>query len=385
VPPEDLARSFTHRPPWARILVLLAGPAANVLFAVAVLWGMFWVQGVQSVKAVVGDITIGSPAADAGLRPKDVIVGINGTAVDDRAATYFGLLDAVSGEGPVALRVQDANGSERAVTLEIPDPAKRFEMTKPGNLPGSLGFHFWYPVIPAQVFTVIKGGPADLAGIQPGDLIASIDGTVIRSWQDLTGYIRARPGQEVLLRVKRGDSELSRRVTTKSVVEDGKEFGMLQIGTSEDFDQFIPAEYKTQVDLGPLSALAAGTAKAWDITVAQAKFLWRMLTRKVSTDNLTSVITIADYAGRAASLGPEYYLQILVLLSLSIGFLNLLPIPILDGGQIVFQVAEWIRGRPLSERVYLFGQQVGLLAIALLMGVALFNDLVTYLYPGAGK
>ncbi len=385
VPPEDLARSFTHRPPWARILVLLAGPAANMLFAVAVLWAMFWVQGVESLKAVVGDVTLESPAAQAGLRSKDIIVGINGMPVEDRRETVFMFLDAVSSDGPIALRVQDQNGRERDIELAITDPAQRFEMTKPGRLPAALGFEYWYPTVPAQVFMITKGGPADVAGIEPGDLILAVDGTPIRSWQDLTGQIRQRPGQEVLLRVKRGDSEFARRVTTQSVVEEGKAVGKLQIGPGDDLSRFIPAEYKTQVSLGPLGALAAGAGSAWDMTVAQAKFIWRMITRKISTDNLTSVITIADYAGRAASAGPEYYLQVLVLLSLSIGFLNLLPIPILDGGQIVFQVAEWIRGRPLSERVYIFGQQVGLLAIALLMGVALFNDLVTYLFPGAGK
>jgi regulator of sigma E protease len=121
------------------------------------------------------------------------------------------------------------------------------------------------------------------------------------------------------------------------------------------------------------------------MTAAQATFFWRMITQKISTDNLTSLITIADYAGEAASAGPGSFLTLLVLLSLSLGFLNLLPIPLLDGGQIVFQAAEWIRGKPLSERVYILGQQVGLLAIALLMGVALFNDLSTYLFPGAGK
>jgi regulator of sigma E protease len=128
-----------------------------------------------------------------------------------------------------------------------------------------------------------------------------------------------------------------------------------------------------------------GAVKAWEMTSAQAKFFWRMVTLKVSTDNLTSLITIADYAGKSASAGPSKYLTLLVLLSLSLGFFNLLPIPILDGGQIVFQAAEWVRGRPISERTYMLGQQAGLVAIALLMGVALFNDLSTYLFPGVGK
>jgi regulator of sigma E protease len=387
VPPEDLARSFTRKPPWQRILVLLAGPAANLLFAVAVLWGMFWVQGVQGVKPVIGDVTINSLAANAGIRSQDIIVGINGRAVIDRGEAAFRLLDAVSDDGAVALRVQGANGDERDVAISVEDPEQRFEMTKPGKLMRGLGFEFkfWVPPIPAQIFSVEKGGPADLAGLKPGDIIVSIDGQAMRNWLELTSYVHARPNKEIVLTVRRGESEFSRRVTTLRVPQDGKEIGMLKIGPSDRIEEAVPAQYKTHVDLGPFGALAAGAGKAWEMTVAQSKFFWRMITRRISTDNLTSVITIADYAGRAASAGPMSFLMLLVLLSLSIGFLNLLPIPILDGGQIVFQAAEWIRGRPLSERVYLLGQQAGLLAIVLLMGVALFNDLITYIFPGAGK
>jgi regulator of sigma E protease len=385
VPPEDLERSFTRRPPWARILVLLAGPAANLLFAVAVLWGMFWSEGELTVKAVVGDVKLESHAARAGLRSNDIIVSINGRNIDERGDAIVGLLDAVSDDGALTMRVRDANGGERDVNLDVTDPVQQFELTKPGRLPAGLGFDFWRPTVPAKIFSVVQGGPADLAGIKPGDTIVALDGAPIRGWQELTSYVRARPGQELLLRVRRGEEEFSKRVTTERATDQGKEIGMLKVGTSDDIEQFIPAQYKTRVDMGPISALGAGVREAWEMTAAQATFFWRMITRKISTDNLTSVITIADYAGRAASAGPEYYLQILVLLSLSIGFLNLLPIPILDGGQIVFQAAEWIRGKPLSERVYLVGQQAGLLAIALLMGVALFNDVITYLFPGAGK
>jgi regulator of sigma E protease len=197
--------------------------------------------------------------------------------------------------------------------------------------------------------------------------------------------VRERPGTEILIEVQRAGETLARRVTPVQEMEGGKPVGFLKIGRPQSIEEFIPPEYVTRVDLGPLGSLAEGAGKAWEMTAAQATFFWRMITQKISTDNLTSLITIADYAGEAASAGPSSFLTLLVLLSLSLGFLNLLPIPILDGGQIVFQAAEWIRGKPLSERVYILGQQAGLLAIALLMGVALFNDLSTYLFPGAGK
>jgi regulator of sigma E protease len=385
VPPQDRPRAFTSKPPWQRILVLLAGPAANILFAVLVLWGMFWVKGIVEVKPVAGDVTLGKPAAEAGLRTGDLIVGVNGETVADRGQLQFRLLGAVSGDGPVVLRVRGGSGAERDVTMPLEDRSVRFELTKPNKLLSGLGFDFWMPVVPPRIYRVIEGGPADLAGLKAGDLLLSADGQPLPAWSDATKYIRERPGKEIQFRVRRGAEELSVRATTLRATEDGKEIGRLGFERSDDILEYYPPEYVTRVNLGPLKSLAAGASQAWQMTAAQATFFWRILTTRISTDNFSSLITIADYAGRAASAGPGTFLTLLVLLSLSLGFLNLLPIPILDGGQIVFQVAEWIRGKPLSERVYILGQQAGLVAIMLLMGVALFNDLSTYLFAGAGK
>ena len=385
VPPQDRSRAFTSKPPWQRILVLLAGPAANILFAVLVLWAMFWVKGIVEVKPVAGDVTLGKPAAEAGLRSGDMIVGVNGQPVADRGQLQFRLLGAVSGDGPVVLRVRAGSGAERDITMPLEERAVRFELTKPNKLLPGLGFDFWQPTVPPKVYKVRKGQPADLAGLKAGDLLLSADGHALPTWNDATKYIRERPGKEILLRVRRGGEEIPVRATTLSIKEDGKEIGLLGFERSDDILEYYPPEYVTRVDLGPLKSLAAGANQAWEMTAAQATFFWRILTTRISTDNFSSLITIADYAGRAASAGPGTFLTLLVLLSLSLGFLNLLPIPILDGGQIVFQVAEWIRGKPLSERVYILGQQAGLVAIMLLMGVALFNDLSTYLFAGAGK
>jgi regulator of sigma E protease len=387
VPPADRPRAFTSKPPWQRILVLLAGPAANILFAIAVLWIMMWSAGVVQIKPVLGDITLGKPAAEAGLRSRDVVLSVNGAAVEDLGQLQFKLLGAVSSDGPVVLRVRSASGVEREVVLPLADREQRFELTRPNKLLTGLGFDFWMPKVPAEVVTVIKGGPADRAGIKPGDLIVSADGTPLPEWRNVGKYVREHPGQEIHLTLRREGRELSVRVTPDRERENGKEVGLLRIGgpDAEKFIDYFPKEYVSRVNLGPLEALSAGTQKAWEMTAAQATFFWRMITQRISSDNLTSLITIADYAGQKASEGPASFFLLLVLLSLSLGFMNLLPIPILDGGQIVFQAAEWIRGRPLSDRVYIVGQQAGLIAIVLLMGVALFNDLSTYVFAGAGK
>ncbi|HUQ09584.1 MAG TPA: RIP metalloprotease RseP [Steroidobacteraceae bacterium] len=385
VPAADRPRAFTSRPPWQRILVLLAGPAANIIFAIVVLAAMIWAKGIFLIAPVIGDVTLGKPAAEAGLHTRDVILSVNGDPVGDRGELQFKLLDAVSSDGPVTLRVAADNGAERDVILPLADPAQRFELTKPYKLLPGLGFDFWLPEVPAKIFEVIKGGPADRAGIKAGDVVLSMDGVAIKSWGALTDYVRQRPDREIAVRVRRGDGEHTYRVTTESAKDEGKDVGKLQIGSPTDLLPYVPKKYIVERKPGPIDSLSEGAVKAWEMTAAQAKFFWRMITLRISSDNLTSLITIADVAGQSASAGPASFLMLLVLLSLSLGFFNLLPIPILDGGQIVFQAAEWIRGRPLSERAQMLSQNAGLLAIVLLMGVALFNDLSTYLFPGAGK
>jgi regulator of sigma E protease len=385
VPAADRPRAFTSKPPWQRILVLLAGPAANIIFAIVVLAAMIWDQGITQVKPVMGDITLGKPAAEAGLRTRDVVLGVNGSPVNDLRELQFKLLGAVSEDGPVVLRVATESGAQRDVVMPLADSAERFELTKPNKLLPGLGIDFWIPPKPPKVVAVTPDGPAHRGGIQPGDIVLAIDGNAMRDWRDVGKYIRERPGQEMLVRVRRGSEELSHRVTPLRETVGGEQIGRLQFEGEGSSLADYPAKYIVKYSPGPIESLGEGAATAWEMTAAQATFFWRMITMRISSDNLTSLLTIADYAGQKASEGPASYLTLLVLLSLSLGFFNLLPIPILDGGQIVFQAAEWIRGKPLSERVYMLGQQAGLVAIVLLMGVALFNDLSTYLFPGAGK
>jgi regulator of sigma E protease len=375
VAPADASRAFGAKPPWQRILVMLAGPAANILFAILVLWGVYWASEIVRIKPVIGDVVVGKPAAIAGLRSGDELRSINGERVQDQGDAALGLLDAISDDGDAALEVQGRDGALRTLTLVVADGDARHRLTEPNQLLDGLGFEFWGPVVPPVLGVVVADGPAARAGLKPGDLIVSIDGKSMANFREFRDYIQARPATNVLVKVRRGGEEFSRRITTASDEAEGKRVGKLLIQGPEDLEPFVPESMKIRTDLGPVAAFGAATTKAWQLTAAQAKFFARMLTGKISMKNLSSPIGIAGYAGDSARAGPGTFIMFLVLISLSLGFLNLLPIPILDGGQIVFVVAEWLKGSPLSERAQAFGWHAGLVMLALLMGVAVFNDL----------
>lgn len=375
VNPADLPRAFGSKPPWQRILVMLAGPAANILFAIVVLWALFWASGVEHLRPVVDRVVNDSPAAQAGLRAGDEVRSIDGAAMLDQGDASLALLDAISDDGVAEIEVLGKDGATRTVRLDIADPAERHRLTEPDKLYLGLGFQFWRPRVPAVVGAVEPEGPAAAAGIKPGDRIVAIDGSPIRNFNELSDYVNARPAQKLVVTVRRDGSDLLLPLTTSREVIEGRTIGRMRVTPAPTSDITFPPGMLVVDELGPVAALGASVQKAWQMTVAQAKFFVRMLTGQVSTKNISGFISIADYAGDAAKSGADTFLMLLVLLSLSLGFLNLLPIPILDGGQIVFQLAEWAKGRPLSERTYMVGQQAGLLLLVLLMGVALFNDL----------
>jgi len=381
VDPADVPRSFGSRPPWQRILVLLAGPAANIIFAVLVLWGMFWVNGITHVKASVDSVVAGSIADHAGLKQGDELRSINGAPILDQFDARLLLLDAVSDDGEASMNVRDRYGADRIVTLVVSDPEIRFELTGKDRLNEGLGFEFWQPRIPPVLGGVGEGGPAEKAGLKAGDEIRSLDGVPVRSFNEFADYINARPQKEVVVGVRRGSEDFTRRITTQSDKVDGRTIGRLMV-QAPVVENPYPPEMRTHTDVGAGAAFTYSVGKAWQMTAAQAKFFVRMIKRQFSTDNMAGFLSIAGYAGDAARAGFGAFLMLLVLLSLSLGFLNLLPIPLLDGGQIVFQIVEWLKGGPLSERTYLVGQQAGLVLLALLMGLALFNDLNSIDWPG---
>ena len=369
----EVSRAFTRRPPWQRILVLLAGPGFNFAFAILLLWGMLWIVGSPDVRAVVGGVAAGSPAARAGLRADDEIIRLNGADVQGRGDVVLGLIDAMSGDGVTRLAVRSASGAERELELRVDDPAERRALTEPSALMRGVGMRFWSQPVPAQIGRVLPAGPAEQAGLQVGDLITAIDGQPIGDFVAMSEALAVRPNRDVVIRFERGGVSATTTVRTSADLVDGREVGRIRIETPPSAP--LPDSMIVHRRFGPVQALGESLQRAWDMTVLQAKMFARMIIGQVSIKNLSGPITIAEYAGDSARSGLTGFVGFLVLISLSLGFLNLLPIPMLDGGQIVYQTIEWIKGSPLSERVQAAGQSVGIALLFLLMGVALFNDL----------
>jgi regulator of sigma E protease len=382
VPTAELSRSYTRKPPWQRILVLLAGPAFNILFAILVLWGMFWHKGViEEERPVVGDVAVESVASRAGLVSEDVILSVDGEKVDTQQQLILALLDSITANGRAELRVQgkDAN-TPRTVSLEIGGSEARRKLTEPSALYTGLGFRFWQPPSPPIAGSIKEGSPAEKAGLREGDRFLEMSGRPINDFRDLLAVtLASKPGDVIDVRYQRGTEERTVRVELGSQKgPDGKEIG--QLGVFSPGAKY-PEHLQVITTLTPLSAFTSASREAWDMTLLQVKLVSRMITGNVSLKNLSGPLSIAQFAGESASGGVVTFLNFLVMISLSLGFLNLLPIPILDGGQIVFQLVEWLKGSPLSERAQAFGQQIGIALLILLMGVALFNDVAFQIGP----
>ena len=377
VPPADLERSFTRKPPWQRILVLLAGPAFNIIFAIIVLWAMFWAKGITELKPVVGDVLQNSVAAHGGLRTGDEVLSINGSSVVGQRDVMFDLLDAVSSRGEASLQVRGKDGVTRTASLNVPDREERVRLTEPAALLRGLGFEFWLPPLPAVLGEVTADGPAARAGLRTGDRITAINGDPVSDFRDIVARVSARPGETLAFTYRRGGAEHSVRIPVASDKVGDKVVGRIRVAQPAGIR--YPDNMMLQIDLTPGAALGRAAGEAWSMTALQGRLFWRMVLGQFSMKNLNGPLSIAEYAGDSAEAGVASFLNFLVLISLSLGFLNLLPIPILDGGQIVFQLVEWLKGSPLSERAQVFGQQVGIALLILLMGVALFNDIARQL------
>jgi regulator of sigma E protease len=373
VPPADAHRAFNRRPPLARIAVLLAGPVANLVFAIVAYW-ILLMQGIPGLKPVIGDVTEGSLAAHSDLRPLDEITAVAGKATPTRQAAVLAILEGVVEEGAVPVEVRGERGGTRRLTLRVPEGERR-ALTEPGTLLEGLGFSFWYPPQPVVVGELTPGFPAEQAGLALGDRIVAIDGEPVDDYPDFVERIRGRAGEATRLAVLRGGERREVELVPKAVEEEGRTIGKIGLGAARGDASLFPQAMRTVERYGPLEAVLAATRETWDKSALTVRFLWRMVTGDVSTKNISGPINIAQYAGLTATEGFTYYLGFLALVSISLAVLNLLPVPVLDGGQVVFQLAEMAKGSPLSMEAQVLGQKVGIAMLVALMGFAFYNDL----------
>ena len=365
VAPEDYGRAFNHKPVSSRILVLLAGPLFNFLFAIVAYWVLF-INGVPTMKPAVGEVAANTYAAEAGLEFGDRILKVGDRDATDWETALVSMLNEMVSDGRIPLKLEGEDGWVRRTTIDVGDDASR--LTEPGLLFDGLGFQPWQPL--AMVDSVMDDGAAQAGGIKAGDRIVSIDGEKVVTFGDLHRVVRARPNKTVMVELVRQNQELSREVTIGSQEQDGVTIGLLGV-----LRPATPADLYFVRKYGPVQAIGQAIENTWTKIGFTFRMLGRMVTGEVSIKNISGPINIAQYAGNSAAAGLNPFLNFLALISISLGVLNLLPVPILDGGQIVYQSIEGLKGSPLSEQAQLFGQKVGIVALLLLMTFAFYNDI----------
>jgi regulator of sigma E protease len=358
---EERHRAFHQRPVWQRIAVLLAGPAFNFLFAIIAYWLMF-VTGVQALKPLVEAVEPSSVAARAGLAPGDEIQAIGGQPTRTWEDAILRIFDELLDDGVLELSVRDSQGATRELTLDV--RGREQELTEPSVLFDGLGIK---PGAAAVVGSILEGSPAEQAGLEMGDRVIRGNGEPIEGWGQWVQFLQSRPGETVELTVLRGGREVTLTATLESRTENGRTFGRIGANAPE-----LYAEQR----YGVLESLPRGVEKTWEVITFSVSMVAHMITGDVSLKNMSGPLSIADIAGSSANAGLAVFLSFLAAVSISLGILNLLPIPLLDGGQIVYQIAEWIKGAPLSERAMLIGHQIGLFFVIALTGFAFYNDIV---------
>jgi len=364
LPPEERHRAYNNKPVPQRMAVASAGPIMNFLFA-AVAFVAVYLIGVQGLEPRVGFVAPDSPAAQAELHQGDTITGVNDSPVRSWNEVRLALMNAAIDGEAVTLTLGDGGGERRA-RLDL--SAVGGADLQSGFLYKRVGLGAYQPVTVAEV---VAGSPAAAAGLAPGDRITTVAGEPMGSWRRFLEVVQANPGEELRFTVSRNGTSRQVQLTPEAVTgPEGQEIGRIGMRPAP-----IPEELQTTVRYGPIGALGQGLAKTGELLWLTIEMLGRMVTGSVSSDNLGGPIAIAQFAGQSAEAGLVPFLWFLGMISLSLGFLNLLPIPVLDGGHILFQAIEGIRGRPLSEETMMRWQQVGIMVLLAVMAFAFYNDI----------
>lgn len=362
-------RAFNRQSVGARSLIVAAGPLANFALAILLYWVVF-ISGSEELLPVLGTPPADTPAAMAGVKNGEQVRRVDGEVVATWNDLRWLVLQKAVGQEEAALEVINEQGEIAVRHLHL---AAAGDQGWEGDALERLGLRFYRANFPAVIGKLVDGGPAARSGLQVGDWIRSVDGEEIANWQAFVLKVRESPGRRLQVVVKRHDELFAVDVESEPISERGRTIGKIGVAVAESAES--RRELKTHVSYGPLEAAGKAVAETWDKSVFSLVMLGKMLTGEVSWKNLSGPVTIADYAGQSAKLGLDYYLKFMALVSISLGVLNLLPIPVLDGGHLMYHMIEVVRRRPLSERAMEISQQIGVSILFVLMAFAFFNDL----------
>jgi regulator of sigma E protease len=371
--PDEAHRAFSQKSLPKRMAVVMAGPLFNLAFAVFAFWLVYMI-GMQGIRPVVGKVVPQSIAESAGFSSGDELLEIDGKPVLTWGQHRMYIFRRALDRAELTFTVRTTSGQELQRYIDLSRiPIKDIDA---GLIARGIGLYVYRPELPARLGK-IETGPAAAAGLEPGDLILKVESETVNSWHDFASRIRSRPKRETRLTVRRGGQELMITVTPNARKIEDKTIGL--IGVRPEIPE-LPDEVKAVVRFGPLKSLSVAAEQTWTMSVLTLEMLYRMLKLEISSRNISGPLTIAQAAGYSAQLGIDRFLMFLALVSISLGVLNLLPIPVLDGGHLLYYVFEAIRGKPLSETIQAWGQQIGIILLVGLMVLAFYNDITRILF-----
>ncbi|HTQ76860.1 MAG TPA: RIP metalloprotease RseP [Burkholderiales bacterium] len=369
VEPRELHRAFNRQSVWRRFAIVVAGPAFNFLFAIAIYSGLY-MHGLPEARPVLGAPAAGTAASAAGLAAGDTVRSVDGARVATWQDLRWRVLQGALQRESLSIEVSGADGNVSDHVLDLrgypsddvaDDPLER------------IGLRLYRPPLAPVIGRVLAGSAAERAGLQAGDRVLEAGTRKIDRWEDLVDAVRAHPGRALPLQLERGGTRLALVVVPEVVGEGSARFG--RIGAAPRISGSDAGRIVMRVRYGPLESVAKAATRTWDISVFSLRMLGKMLVGEVSWRHLSGPVTIADYAGQSAQLGWISYATFLALISISLGVLNLLPIPLLDGGHLMYYAVEIVKGSPVSERAMELGQRVGLALLLVIMAFAFYNDL----------
>jgi len=366
---SELDRAFNRKSLAKRSAVVLAGPLFNLAFAVLAYWVIF-VHGTDGFRPVVGHVIENSPASVAGFKVGDELISVDGKDIQTWGHRRLYLFSRLLDKKPVTFSVRSSDGRKHDLVVNLDNLS--LSSVGPSIMGKGLGLYLQYPEIKSVIGGMIDG-PAMKAGLKIGDRIIRIDDQKIDAWVDMAKLIQNSAGKELHITYLRGEIQKTTVVVPEPSIQNGKPIGLIGISPKEPE---IPADMLRRLHFGPLQGLNEAILQTWTMSEMTLKILGKMLTREVSTKNISGPITIADYAGQAASIGLSEFIVFLAAISISLGVLNLLPIPVLDGGHLMYYVVEAIKGSPVSELARIRGQQIGFAILIMFMILAFYNDII---------